>query len=82
MVDAWGKVPSGIFSGNVMEPGDFLECINLHGEYVSATLNDTVEVKGKYCQSYILPGATLLEGSERHTRKAVSLPELLVSKLY
>ena len=79
MVDAWGKVPSGIFSGNLMEPGDFHECINLYGEYFSEKLNETVEVKGRYCQSYILPTEKLLGGgSERQARKAASLKELLV----
>ena len=63
-----------------MEPGDFHECINLHGEYDSAILNDTVEVKGKYCQSYILPAGNLVGGGndERRARKAASLTELLV----
>ena len=84
MVDAWGKVPSGILSGNFIEPGDFLECINLHGEYESETLNDTVEVKGKYCQSYFLPNVAALGGSSTsdHQTRAVSVPELYVREHY
>ena len=31
MIDSWGKLPSGLLSGHLTEPGDFHECINVEG---------------------------------------------------
>lgn len=30
VLDSWGKLPSGVFSGNFYEFGDFAECLNIH----------------------------------------------------
>lgn len=39
MIDASGKVPSGILEGNLIELGNFQQCINIKHD----------DVTGKYC---------------------------------
>lgn len=41
VVDAWGKLPSGILSGNSFEPGSFSQCFHIE--------RDGIEYKTQYC---------------------------------
>ena len=93
VMDSWGKLPSGIFSGNVMMPGDFLECIHVSSKYKSRSRNETSDIKGSYCSTYLIPGPNfepwLQNGSlqlsedvyEVQTKDAVTISGLLVSTL-
>ena len=91
MIDAWGKIPSGILSGNVKEPGDFLECINIEARYATEKFEYGFNVSGKYCTTVILPAGNISlpglmdldQGMEHRGYKAVgSLNELLVRKSF
>lgn len=44
MIDAWGKIPSGIMSGNSYALGNFDQCLSIE-KYVT----DAGTVKGQYC---------------------------------
>lgn len=44
MRDAWGNIPSGRFSGNVFDFGNYDQCLNLH--YSSETVG---EILGQHC---------------------------------
>lgn len=50
MFDSWGKIPSGIFTGNVIDYGQFDECISIGHEKLNAA-----DIKGKYC-AYAVSG--------------------------
>ncbi|XP_017046357.1 nose resistant to fluoxetine protein 6 [Drosophila ficusphila] len=49
MIDSWGTIPSGIFTGNVYDLGNFDECINIK--------KDTI--RGKYCFLEVSPSKAL-----------------------
>ncbi|CAG7823842.1 unnamed protein product [Allacma fusca] len=63
MLDSWGKLPSGILSGNTAAGmlGDFHECVQLKGKYESKDNTGEVNVKGKYCHTVLLPGPALMD---------------------
>lgn len=42
--DAWGRVPSGIFSGNVFDFGNFDQCINFEHQTI-----ETGKILGQHC---------------------------------
>lgn len=44
MADAWGKLPSGILSGNLYELGNFDQCLS-----IDQFVPDAGTVKGQYC---------------------------------
>lgn len=46
VIDAWGKIPSGILSGNVYELGQFDECIAIEQVMDNQSTNT---LKGQYC---------------------------------
>lgn len=43
MHDAWGSIPSGIFSGNLFDFGNFDQCVNLQHE------SSVGEILGQHC---------------------------------
>ncbi|EDW43346.1 GM23555 [Drosophila sechellia] len=49
MIDAWGGIPSGIFTGNVYDLGNFDECINIKKD----------GIRGKYCFLDVSPAKIL-----------------------
>jgi hypothetical protein len=49
MKDAWGRFPSGVYSGNLVDFGSFDQCIDFKHE--SATVG---EIKGQYCLLFFL----------------------------
>ncbi|KMZ05335.1 uncharacterized protein Dsimw501_GD18372 [Drosophila simulans] len=49
MIDAWGGIPSGIFTGNVYDLGNFDECINIKKD----------AIRGKYCFLDVSPAKIL-----------------------
>ena len=51
VIDSWGKLPSGILSGHLAEPGDFLECIEAEG-YLNASFAPGY-VKGTYSMGMV-----------------------------
>lgn len=44
MLDAWGKLPAGILTGNIWELGQFDQCMK-----VEQNMTDTSLMKGQYC---------------------------------
>ncbi|XP_022209524.2 nose resistant to fluoxetine protein 6-like [Drosophila obscura] len=44
MIDAWGSIPSGLLYGNVMDLGNFDECVKISKEITSSH-----SINGKYC---------------------------------
>lgn len=46
VIDAWGKIPSGILSGNVYELGQFDECLSTDKPIEN---EETTVLKGQYC---------------------------------
>lgn len=44
MRDAWGRVPSGVFSGNVFDFGNFDQCINFEHQSI-----ETGKILGQHC---------------------------------
>lgn len=46
VLDAWGKIPSGVLEGNMVEFGSFSECFNIK--------RDGELYKSKYCLPQIL----------------------------
>ncbi|XP_058454323.1 nose resistant to fluoxetine protein 6-like [Malaya genurostris] len=46
MLDAWGKIPSGIFEGNFYDLGSFEECRKFSYDTNNETLG---EIRGQYC---------------------------------
>lgn len=44
MVDAWGKMPSGILAGNLYELGNFDQCLSIDKAMV-----DAPRIRGQYC---------------------------------
>ncbi|XP_017001505.2 nose resistant to fluoxetine protein 6 [Drosophila takahashii] len=49
MIDAWGSIPSGLFTGNVYDLGNFDECINIQKD----------SIRGKYCFLEVSPSKML-----------------------
>ncbi|XP_039494711.1 nose resistant to fluoxetine protein 6-like [Drosophila santomea] len=49
MIDSWGGIPSGIFTGNVYDLGNFDECINIKKD----------SLRGKYCFLDVSPAKML-----------------------
>ncbi|CAG7675148.1 unnamed protein product, partial [Allacma fusca] len=90
MLDAWGKLPSGILSGNLGMFGDFYECVGIKGKYESKIAGSEVQVKGKYCNTLVLPGPEIMKligsGTEESVletldlgiRNSASLEELIL----
>ncbi|KAI8045768.1 hypothetical protein M5D96_001956, partial [Drosophila gunungcola] len=52
MIDSWGSIPSGLFTGNIYDLGNFDECINIKRD----------NIRGKYCFLEAYPSKIL--GSE------------------
>ncbi|XP_017129214.1 nose resistant to fluoxetine protein 6 [Drosophila elegans] len=52
MIDSWGSIPSGLFTGNIYDLGNFDECINIKKD----------NIRGKYCFLEAYPSKML--GSE------------------
>lgn len=48
VADAWGKLPSGILSGHIMELGNYDQCLAVRKELEP---NNTFE--GQFCVSYV-----------------------------
>lgn len=46
MIDSWGTFPSGILYGNVIDLGNFDECLG-----IDHAVTSTHNVQGKYCLS-------------------------------
>ncbi|XP_002137010.2 nose resistant to fluoxetine protein 6-like isoform X2 [Drosophila pseudoobscura] len=44
MIDAWGSIPSGLLYGNIVDLGNFDECIKISNEITSSH-----SINGKYC---------------------------------
>ncbi|KAH8347525.1 hypothetical protein KR059_012047, partial [Drosophila kikkawai] len=44
MIDAWGSIPSGLFTGNSYDLGNFDECLN-----IKKGISETRVIRGKYC---------------------------------
>ncbi|CAG7722834.1 unnamed protein product [Allacma fusca] len=94
MLDAWGKVNSGILSGHVVSEGDLKECLQIRGKIGSENEPENIEdVKGKYCVTYLFPGPNFpllgsgeseratLQNLEPGLRQSVSL-ELLLQYIF
>ena len=52
MIDAWGKIPPGLLTGNLMSLGQFDECMDLNDDkesvipqYCLASVNPTSKVR-------------------------------------
>lgn len=50
-MDAWGKIPSGMLSGNIIELGNFDQCIAVKHKLGPQPDDDTFE--GQYCLGLI-----------------------------
>ena len=94
MLDSWGKIPSGIFSGHLISPGDFSECVNARGIYNGSDPTVSTDLRGSYCLGAALPAGLSLglpgrtaashddgfgPGAISSRRAAGSVEELLVS---
>ncbi|XP_062124806.1 nose resistant to fluoxetine protein 6-like isoform X1 [Drosophila sulfurigaster albostrigata] len=44
MIDAWGTFPKGLLYGNIMDMGNYDECIG-----INKAIADNYNIKGKYC---------------------------------
>lgn len=44
VVDAWGKVPSGILAGNMYELGNFDQCLS-----IEEAVENVGKIQGQYC---------------------------------
>ncbi|XP_016995112.2 nose resistant to fluoxetine protein 6 [Drosophila takahashii] len=44
MIDAWGSIPSGYLFGNLVDMGNYEECLR-----VDSTISETHSIQGKYC---------------------------------
>lgn len=53
MVDAWGKVPSGILAGNLYELGNFDQCLSIEQSVVNAG-----RIRGQYCLAGLIVNVT------------------------
>lgn len=51
MFDAWGKLPSGILSGNMYEFGNFDQCLEINHEIENVVQNNNFV--GQYCLTQI-----------------------------
>lgn len=58
MADAWGKLPSGILSGNLYELGNFDQCLSINN-----FVQDAGAIKGQYCLASV---ALRLNQSEKN----------------
>ena len=68
VVDSSGKLPSGIFLGNVNWIGTYEECLEVSSEPLQAQQPDNTTVLGKYCLVKIgdgppAPGGLMVVGS-------------------
>ncbi|CAH2063670.1 unnamed protein product, partial [Iphiclides podalirius] len=52
MLDATGKIPSGILQGNGIQLGDFDQCLGSHAR-VQLDTGSVVKVQGKYCLAHV-----------------------------
>ncbi|XP_044314894.1 LOW QUALITY PROTEIN: nose resistant to fluoxetine protein 6-like [Drosophila rhopaloa] len=68
MIDSWGSIPSGLFTGNVYDLGNFDECINIKNN----------NIRGKYCFLEAYPskmlGSESAIGSFLKTKTATCFP--------
>ncbi|XP_017066870.1 O-acyltransferase like protein [Drosophila eugracilis] len=44
MLDSWGSIPAGYLYGNIVDMGNYDECLKTDG-----TISDSHQIKGKYC---------------------------------
>lgn len=71
VVDAWGKIPSGILDGNLIELGSFSECFHIE--------RNNEPYKSKYCTaklSFDLKGMPASR-SDQSSMNNVFIPNLL-----
>lgn len=72
VMDAWGKTPSGIFSGNSVSMGDFDQCIAVKHEIASSN-----EFEGQYCIMEVLVNITAMNKPENKISPDISRLSLL-----
>lgn len=53
MLDAWGKVPSGLTYGHLVNVGNYQQCINIDFKTVSSITRQETNIVGQYCQAQI-----------------------------
>lgn len=46
MIDAWGKIPAGVFYGNLLEFGNFDECLSVQH---NSNIENIGDIMGQYC---------------------------------
>ncbi|KAL5292654.1 hypothetical protein ACFFRR_011434 [Megaselia abdita] len=51
--DSWGKIPSGITYGHLMDLGNYQQCIHIDFNTASALTGTETNISGKYCQAKI-----------------------------
>ncbi|XP_034117935.1 nose resistant to fluoxetine protein 6-like [Drosophila albomicans] len=66
MIDAWGSKPAGILSLNIIDLGNYEQCIN-----INQLIATNHAIKGKYCMAEIPFGKML--GIESNVMRSVSL---------
>ncbi|KAB7502237.1 hypothetical protein Anas_10566, partial [Armadillidium nasatum] len=55
MADSWGKIPDGLFFGNIHTVGMYEECLETKGTvkpYRNGTGINEIDFQGKYCKVY------------------------------
>lgn len=67
VIDAWGKLPSGILSGNFYEFGAFSQCFNIE------RFNELYETQ--YCLGYLIIGKGVVS-RKLHQSDIVTLPNI------
>lgn len=74
MLDAWGKFPSGIFSGNFHEFGAFSQCFNI-------TRKEEL-YKTQYCLGHLTLNVDgwLQQTSHQHIKQVLNTPNILQAR--
>ena len=62
MIDAWGKIPSGILRGNTFELGNYDQCVEIKHE--SKKIGN---IQGQYCLADIILQSNLVPASSNNT---------------
>lgn len=75
VVDSWGKIPSAIFGGRFIWPGDMKQCQDVKGNRVlvvndSTTVLEKDGIKGAWGMAYFsLPASLGLQGNPVSVKK-------------
>lgn len=71
-LDAWGKIPSALFDGNLYEFGGFSECIHIK--------RNDVDYKSKYCLGQLQFNASQSSAPKSHRLENAIFPILVQSR--